>query len=431
MDENSTLKKKIRAMGISLCKRFPPLRKLRYAYWGTQRKQYAALAAQTPLDAQSVVFEAFGGRQFACSPKAIYLAMCADHRFDEWSFYWSFTEAAADDARRIPELARATVVVRGSQEYFAAFARSTYWVQNNRVPEYMDPKEGQVYVQCWHGTPLKRLGFDVPETTSGGALNSARELADRFKLDASKWTYLVSPSAFTSQHLADAFGLAVARRQDLILEVGYPRNDAIVNTLRAPDASQRIAALRSRYGIPQEKKALLFAPTWRDDQYTEGLGYTLDALVDFDELHRVLGDEWVVLLRTHYYVANEFDLRPWEGFVFNVSGVGDVNDLYCIADALCTDYSSVFFDYANTSRPLFFYWPDRTHYEQDLHGFYLDADALPGPKCETAQELAQAIASIDLWYDEYGESYAAFRDTYCPLDDGHAAERVVQRVFFQ
>lgn len=435
MEANSYIHRKIRKAGLAMCKRFPSMRKLRYAYWGERKRKFDALSAASETDPKMVVFEAFGGRKYVCSPKAIYEAMLADSRFDDWTFYWSFKGSIVFDMfedGRAEELFgdRAKIVVRGSEEYFDAFAKAKYWVQNNRVPECILPRDDQVYVQCWHGTPLKRLGYDVSETTQGGALNSARELAGRFNADAKKWTYLLSPSPFTSEHLADAFGLPEEKRPSVVLEEGYPRNDSIVNTLNAPDAADRLARIKDSLGLPQEKKLLLFAPTWRDDQYTEGVGYTLDSLVDFKVLQEVLGDEWAILLRTHYYIANKFDLSEWEGFVYNVSDVDDINDLYCIADAICTDYSSVFFDYANTGRPLLFYWPDREHYENDLHGFYIDADTLPGPKCETAEQLANAIASLDSWQEEYGAAYGEFRATYCPKDDGRATQRVIEKVFF-
>lgn len=418
----------VKEVGRAVCKHVPALRGMRNVYWAQEQKKYEKLSAASATNPKCVVFEAFGGRKYACSPRAIYEAMCADSRFDDFTFYWSFMGDALEGASKIPQLQRAKLVKRDSEEYFRTFATCKYWVQNNRVPEYVMPRADQVYVQCWHGTPLKRLGYDVPET-AGGALNTARELADRFNTDALKWTYLISPSSFTSQHLCDAFGLPEERRDDVVLEVGYPRNDFIANTLAADDAGARVAALRDFYGIPQDKKALLFAPTWRDDQFTEGVGYTMNSLIDFDALRETLGQDWVVLLRTHYYIANKFDLSPWEGFVYNVSDAEDINDLYCIADAICTDYSSVFFDYAVTGRPLYFYWPDREHYEKDLHGFYLNPDTLPGPKCETAEELAAAVAGNDAWDETYGEDYAAFRRLFCGKDDGKAANRAIDAIF--
>ncbi|MDD7430366.1 MAG: CDP-glycerol glycerophosphotransferase family protein, partial [Coriobacteriaceae bacterium] len=380
-------------------------------------------------DAKMVFFESFGGRQYACSPRAIYEAMCADPRFDGYRFVWSYHPEAPESLHHLPQMDRAATVVRGSREYWEASAKSGTWIVNTRMPEYFFPKNDQTYVQCWHGTPLKRLGFDVPRLD--GALNTAEELAGRFKLDSGKWSYLVSPSPYTSLHLADAFGLPKERRADVVLEQGYPRNDRIVRESHDPEA---VAALRreicARLGLDPEKKLLLYAPTWRDDCFKAGLGYVMeDTMLDFHALQREFADEWCILFRAHYYIANEFDFSAFKGFVGDASKGVDINDLYIVADALLTDYSSVFFDYANTGRPMMFFWPDFDHYANDLHGFYFDLTELPGPQCRSMDQVIGAIRDFDSYQERYGQSYARFTQKFCPLDDGHAAERVIDAVF--
>jgi CDP-glycerol glycerophosphotransferase len=320
------------------------------------------------------------------------------------------------------------LVERGSKEYFEACAAAKYWVINNRMPEYVSPKAKQVYVQCWHGTPLKRLGYDVVVKMQA-ALNTTAELAGRFGLDAQKWSYLLSPSPFASEHLSSAFGLTVQQRKKLVIEQGYPRNDAIVATLAAPTSFEAIRAIKEHLGIPATKKVLLYAPTWRDDNYKSGVGYTQNLFLDMQAMQDVLCDDWVILVRAHYYIANQLDLGCWSGFVYDVSRVKDINDLYCVADALLTDYSSVLFDYANTARPVLYFWPDREHYEQDIRGFYFDPATLPGPKCQTTQEVITALETIDAWHDTYGKDYEAFKAEFCCKDDGHAAKRVIEQVF--
>ena len=113
----------------------------------------------------------------------------------------------------------------------------------------------------------------------------------------------------------------------------------------------------------------------------------------------------------------------------DVTAVDDVNQLYLVADALLTDYSSVCFDYANTGRPLLFYWPDFEHYKHGLRGFYFDPAELPGPKCETTAEVIAALQGIDQWRDEYGADYAQFCQRFTAKDDGQASQRVIQRIF--
>jgi CDP-glycerol glycerophosphotransferase len=238
---------------------------------------------------------------------------------------------------------------------------------------------------------------------------------------------LLSPSPYTSQHLTSAFG-RTAERQHLVIEEGYPRNDAIITTLQSPRSLEIAEALKRRLGVPLNKKVLLYAPTWRDDLYQTGLGYTQDVLLDLELLHRELEADWVILVRTHYYIANRLNIEQWQGFVYDVSRVEDVNELYIMADALLTDYSSVFFDYANTSRPLLFFWPDLEHYASEVRGFYLDPAGLPGPKCHTSKEVASALNSIDDWYTHYGRAYEAFQQQFCAKDDGSATERVITKL---
>ena len=215
-----SLRRLTRAAGLGVLRHLPRTRLLvRKVYWRRQGRKYDRLASGVSVDEKLVFFESFGGRSLSCSPRAIYLSMLGQPRFDDYRFIWSFKGAElAEQMRSSEELAdpHVTVVQRGSEEYFRALAASKVLVLNTRLPEYVTPKPEQVFVQCWHGTPLKRLGYDVKiETTN--ALNTTSELADRFGMDAAKWTYLLSPSPYTSQHLADAFGLPEERRAKEII----------------------------------------------------------------------------------------------------------------------------------------------------------------------------------------------------------------------
>ena len=420
-----------RKNAIAVLRYFPRLRQWSRAHWWAyERRHYLSLTKDTPVDPKVIVFSCFMGRSYADSPRAIYEAICADPRFDDYELWWVFRKKKLDTFKDDPRLARAKIVRRSSDEYRMLLARAKYWIFNARCPEYAPVRPDQVYVQCWHGTPLKRLGYDVQVDTTN-ALNTTDELAGRFEMDSAKWTYLISPSPFTSQHLSDAFGLPEERRPSVVLEVGYPRNDAIARACETPES---LAAAKARImeelGVPQGKKLLLYAPTWRDNEYKGGLGYVQDTLIDFDQLQRELSDEWCILFRPHYYIANEFDFSRYGDFVYNAAMVPDINDLYIIADALMTDYSSVFFDYSVTGRPLLFYWPDYEYYNDHVRGFYFDPHTIPGPKCTTTDEVVAAVKGLDAWMGEYGEAYEDFQAQFCPMDDGHASERAIERIFF-
>lgn len=423
MKSNGGIHSMARSLAFAVLRHAPGLRlKVRRGYWRLQRRRYERVWRDVAVDSHQVFFESYGGRSVSCSPKALFEAMADDERYRGYRFVWSVREGEREQASRVLGN-RARIVIRGSREYYDALAGSGTLVLNTRLPEYVWSREGQTYVQCWHGTPLKRLGYDVRIETSN-ALNTTSELAMRFGLDARKWTYLLSPSPYTTRHLCDAFGLPAERRGDVVIEEGYPRNDALY---RADEAT--VAAIQKRLRLPADRKVLLYAPTWRDDQYRSGVGYTFDYLLDFDRLQRELGDSWVVLFRAHYYIANQFDFSKYRGFVIDASDVDDINDLYLASDAMVTDYSSVMFDYANTGKPMALFVPDRKHYDESIRGFYLDFDSIPAPMCETSDQMVKELRALDSYNARYGDAYRAFRETYCPHDDGHAAGRVLARVF--
>lgn len=427
-----TLYKGAKTCAYAVMRRCPPLRRvLRRVVWQARAKRYKALADSVETNPKAVVFESFMGRSYSCSPRAVFEAMENDGRFGDCEIYWLFRSDVIDRYRYLESrYSNVKLACYDGADAPRVHAYSKYWITNSRTPEYIVPKPDQVYVQCWHGTPLKRLGFDVVEGTTN-AMNSVEEVAQRYRIESSKWSYLLSPSAYTTKCLTSAFGLDDAWAAEHVVEVGYPRNDAIVNTC---NDAERLESLKRRMtaelGIDSSKKLLLYAPTFRDSDFKASVGYVQDVMIDFDLLQKELGDEWVVLFRPHYFVANSFDFSKYAGFVVNAANVADINELYCIADVLMTDYSSVFFDYACTGRPMLFFMPDLAEYQGHVRGFYLDpVKDLPGPHCETSAEVVDALKGIDAYFERYGEAYGAFRQRFCPKEDGKAAKRLVERLF--
>ena len=212
-----------------------------------------------------------------------------------------------------------------------------------------------------------------------------------------------------------------------MLDYGYPRNDLMY----AENKDEIATGIRQKLGIPLDKKAILYAPTWRDDEYYGKGKYKFTLQLDLDLLKRRLGDEYVILLRTHQYIADALDTTGLEGFAYNVSKYDDITELYLISDICITDYSSVFFDYANLRRPILFYTYDIEKYKNQLRGFYIGMNTeVPGPLLYTSEEVISAIENIDQVNEEYKERYDTFYNRFCHLDDGNASKRVVERVFF-
>src|SRR5699024_741097 len=124
-----------------------------------------------------------------------------------------------------------------------------------------------------------------------------------------------------------------------IVETGYPRNDDLYDH----NDEKTIRTLKQTCGIPLDKQVLLYAPTWRDDEFYGKGRYRFNLSLDLRLMQEALGDEFVVVLRMHYLVAEHFDLTTFEGFAYDLSDYEDIRDLYLLSDVLITDYSSVFF----------------------------------------------------------------------------------------
>lgn len=374
---------------------------------------------KTEVDPKLVVFESFMGRKYVDSPKAIYEYMLDNEKYKDYTFVWFFKEP--EDYKFLENNRNTKVCKFGSSDYYKYYSMAGYWVTNSRITYSLNKKEGQKYIQCWHGTPLKRLGFDI-EVKGGNAMNSIKDIRQKYESDAKLYDYMVSPSKFVTEKYKSAFNLDNCNPNVEIVEEGYPRNDFLSNYKKSD-----VTRIKNDLDIPKDKKVILYAPTWRDNQHKAGVGYTYKTEVDFDYLKEKLEKDYIILFRAHYFVANSFNFDKYEGFIYNVSNYNDINDLYIISDILITDYSSVFFDYSVLKRPILFYMYDLEDYKSNLRDFYIDLKELPGPIIEKEKDLVNEIEKTkDFKIDT---KYKKFNSKFTYLEDGNASKRVVEKIF--
>lgn len=414
------IKKKIKNSIKKICKKnrctLICLRKIRNV---KVKIQYLFYKNTTKTNNKLIVFEAFMGRKYACSPKALYEEMIKDDNYNDYTFVWAFVKPA--EKRALKNLERAILVKYKSRKFYEYCSAAKYIVTNSRFPEVVSFRKDQIYLQCWHGTPLKRLGYDM--TDSCNALHSLKDLQKKYKNDAKRYSYMLSPSKFTTEKLTSAFNLKENNKYVEIIEKGYPRNDFLYNY-----TEEDLENIKQSLGISNnKKKVILYAPTWRDNQHTSGVGYTYDLGVDFENLQKELSEEFIILFRPHYFVASQFNFDKYEGFVYDVSNYEDITDLFIVTDLLITDYSSVFFDYANLKRPMLFYMYDLDEYREDIRGFYIDFKELPGEIIEKEEKLIKSIKKSIEKFD-YDKKYKIFNDKYNYLDDGKVSNRVLERI---
>ena len=412
--------KKIRVFLFNLAKKNKTLRiffrntlnlknKLKYSYYKTKYK----------MDDKTILFEAFGGRNYTCSPKAIYEKMLTMKEFKDYTFVWSFIDPSKHEVKKDKRL---KIIKSKSKEYYKYISISKYWIVNSIIEEGITKKKNQVYVQCWHGTPLKRLRYDI--VVNGASLNSVEEIRKRNDIDAKKFDYFISPSKYCTEKFTSAFNLKALGKENIIIEEGYPRIDFLFNKTK-----KDIDAIKKKLGLPLDKKVIFYLPTFRDNQHTSGVGYTYKLGIDFDSLKKKFSKEYVILFSPHYFIENSIDLTKYKGFIYNVARYDEINELYLVSDIIMTDYSSVFFDYANLKRPMLFYMYDIDDYKGNLRDFYISLDELPGPIAKTQDELENNLKNIDKEFKKNKEKYEKFNEKYNYLDDGNVSERVIKVIF--
>lgn len=378
---------------------------LRVYYWWKKVQYQKGYVEKETISQKKVVFEAYMGKKYACSPKALYETMCIDPYYKDWEMVWAFREP--EKYRELEKEPRTKVVKYRSRAYYQAYASAKFWITNSRLPRELQPVKGQEYIQCWHGTPLKRLGYDLAHyAEKNGSLQEVRE---NYLEEAKRVTHMPSPSRFYTDKITSAFHLKEEGKAGVLFEAGYPRNDALV---KASEADCRES--RRKLEIPEGKKVILYAPTWRENQHTPGEGYQFRLPVDFKRWREVLGEDYVVLFRAHYFISNSFDLEEFRGFVYDVSQMDDINPLYLAADVLITDYSSVFFDYANRGRPILFYMYDYEQYKNEMRDFYFDIHMLPGPVLMKEEEVLKTLKNLPDVVDKYEEKYVKFNEVFNP-----------------
>ncbi|MFJ2263207.1 CDP-glycerol glycerophosphotransferase family protein [Streptomyces sp. NPDC087844] len=378
-----------------------------YAVRSALRRRRALLYAwylRRPLDENLAVFAAYWGRGYACNPAAVHRKAreLAPH----------IRSVFLVKERELPHMpGDVESVVIGSRRYWEVMARAKYTFNNVNFEHAVVKRPGTVHVQTHHGTPLKRMGVDQIEYR---AVAAATGSFGRLMRRVDRWDCSLSSNAHSTEVWSGAYPSAFTH-----LEYGYPRNDRFYTA-----APGEVAAIRERLGIPEGRVALLYAPTYRD--------YPRDVSAQFDlaRFCAELGDEFVVLLRAHYFLDGDAGLRQAvaDGRLIDVTSLRDTEDVCLASDALITDYSSIMFDYANLDRPIVTYADDWDVY-RDTRGVYFDLLAEPpGHVARTQDELIRVLTS-GRWAD--GRSAAlrsAFRERFCEFDDGQAAERVVRRV---
>lgn len=371
-----------------------------------QSMEYVEFMESLTLEEDVVLYESnFGGR-VDCNPLAIFESARKDSRLGHMRHVW----VVKSDVALPPSVmgdARVIVVTRGSTLYRRYLATAKYLVNNVTFPHYFVRREGQRYLNTWHGTPIKTLGKDI-QTGFMEHANVSRNLIQA--------THLLAPNEHTQNCLVDRYDID-GLFTGVIGRLGSPRIDRMINM----DASGR-DKLRGKLGIPRGKPIIFYAPTWRGSQKesradSEELRTSLEALAS---------QEAVVLFRAHH-LTEELLGEPPRGVVVVPPEI-DTYEALSVTDVLVTDYSSILFDFLPGRKPIVFYAYDLEEYKSE-RGLYFELDQMPGVTCTTpgslATEVSRALTGGILDVDLHEEAVSRF----APDEYGLASTRCVNFFF--
>jgi CDP-glycerol glycerophosphotransferase len=361
---------------------------------------YYAGQRRLPIDDRLAVYAAYWYRGYACNPAAIHAA--AARLAPSVRGLWVVDRKEA--ATMPPGV---SYVVTGTLRYYRALARAHWLINNVNFPDFVVKRPGSVHLQTHHGTPVKVMGLDQGGFPVGLGNLDLGDLLRR----CDRWDLSLSANA----HSTEVWSREYPCRYET-LEYGYPRNDRL-----ALAHMSDVDAARAGLEIPAWATVVLYAPTFRE------YDLRFHPPLDVEELAEELGPDYLVLQRAHYFYGGVRE--PYHPRVRDVTAYPDVEDLLLATDVLVTDYSSVMFDYAVLDRPIVLFTPDWDAYRR-TRGVTFDLLAEPpGVVAMTQADLVDAFRSGEVGGDPAAKARAQFRNRFCYLDDGHAAERVVRRLF--
>ena len=373
------------------------------------REKYFETLKNEDVDENIIFFEANLGKNYTGNPKYLYEYMIRDDKYKDFKFVWSYPN---DKDAKIP--GDPITVERGTEDYYYYLAKAKYWVNNILFP-VKEKRHNTVYLQTWHGTPLKKLGFDIecegPEKQAFGNLYK----------ESQNWDYFLTDNDYGEEKLVNAF-----RFKKKVIKKGYPINDIYyVDELK----NRAIEKLHKEYPVTAEKKVILYAPTWRDLQGDYVRGYDFELPFDVGELYDKFGDEYVILVKLHHLIADSLEIDDkYKDFLLNVSDKEDIMELLCVTDVLITDYSSVFYDFASAKKPMLFYMYDLDEYINETRGLYVGVETLPGPILKNNEELIDALENIDKYNYENSKKLKDFCEDMAKYCHGTSCKDVLDIV---
>lgn len=374
--------------------------------------QYAQLYHSTSIKPHQILYQVRDGKSITDSPYAIFLGLNAHETFSNYQHIWvvDHPDTLVFYQEKFKVFQNVSFVIKESNEYLKALTESKFLINNATFTAYFTKKPQQIYINTWHGTPLKHMGFNVKNNLKGSQNTMKNFLAS---------DYMISPNAHTTNIFKHAFKLDGLYSGE-ILEIGYPRIDLTINTT-ANEAREYLAEHLNL----KKKPIILYCPTWRGKNVNDPENSLLNVFEEIKLLNQKLPHQ--VLVKVHPFVYSKAKEMP-ELKPYLVPDFLDTNQLMPAVDLMITDYSSIFFDFLVTDKPIVFYVPDLDKYQNE-RGVYIDLCALPGPVADNIQDVITLVSNESYKDADVQEKYAKFKHNFVNYENGSVTERLIESVF--
>lgn len=292
-----------------------------------------------------------------------------------------------------------SVVEYESKKYIKLLATCKYLVNDTSFMPYFIKREEQVYLNTWHGTPLKTLGLDIKAAAINDHKNIQKNLFSTDKLSM--------PNQFTAEKLIESNDLDGILNAEVSI-LGNARVDLTLNS--------KPSEIIEKYQLKKNKKIVLYAPTWKKSEKETTEEDILDLIAQTNTIQQTLGNKYHVYLKSHYFIYKKLLNMSYEDHL--IPNWVDANEILSVIDLLITDYSSIFFDFLPLKRPIHFFMPDKEEYENE-RGLYLNLNSLPGKISNNIEELVSNL-KIDPndYINYYQNNINEYMNLYCSNDNG-------------
>ena len=299
------------------------------------------------------------------------------------------------------------------------YSTSKVIIDTHLLDSCFKKRQGQLFIETWHGgLGIKRIENDVD------SFSKVRSHERKIANTVAQADFFISNSDHLTQIYKRAFG-----RKDNIWEIGYPKNDILVNISKDKVAEIR-QRVRSFFAVDENAIIITYAPTFRDEARTKGVfstsPYNLDKSV-LSAFRQYFGyNDCHLIFKLHPYVASYSDQLCIDGDHFhNGSHYPDMQELIIGSDAFISDYSSCIFDAALFSLPCFTFANDYDDYKKG-RGLYYALEELPFPFARTNEQLIKLVEQYS--FSEYRKKWLEFVNKVGLCETGEASKIIAKYI---